>query len=851
MSSLHGAPIPGQRIDAGPAGLASLPTGEQLGRKNQGGFQMEDPGLLSGLELLEEEYLLESPEPVKTKKKRNKKEKKQKKVKKEKKSGTESATLTSTTAKEATATDSYEEDYQDDFIAPPAEKDIASSGYSENFEIEKSDSLISDQDKEKERLSAREKEEEALLEKKRKEWESRYNNTTPTRAEGKPPVSPRYTSPAQAVSAKPEYYHPPSPQTTPLRDLEKPKQHHHPRGEDSSIPLQLPQQQPQQHHDQHDERYRWNKEQARRQRRQLERRKQHLLAEEEVAASAVMKRLANDIKGVFQELNMSIVAAERDRHQKEERYRKEREARDIAYEEERQTRDERDRRDRESREERFWDNLREQEKIRNAADTERRHREKVELEARWREDHDSKQQRLEKETDHNDKINELERERRTREDEAFREREQAAYKSQLEAYQRASRQQTEELQLRMASELDHLKEIRHIEMQNMEKRHKDAVESQRLQYEQSLQLFDVHRVNSEKLTQLVDEVRDSVKAVGDLNERANEYQSDMLKEKELHLSKQLKAQGELLSQIEQQKEILEKERQRLALSYGKFDTCVTSFSARHSEEIQNLQAAQARANSLRDIVEEQRMKHAKEIHAEMLMLEQKRSELDEERFQWLKEVQEQRLETSKERMDLSRNLERIRKEEREANTTMQEAQQKLSMVTVYHGEAADKKRFIEEEYRRLETFKEETIRKLEEEQRLLEGKKHEVETLMQKVEQGSQQALDLRKAASEDRTWTERAKQECLHLKTSADEERRNLDLIRKKVVFEKQQLADVKLLKETDKENKPDPRPRRKIAPSVVHRDPSAFTSVSNFEIAEQQQMFLRSIQEPADTMF
>eukprot|EP01059_Diplonema_ambulator_P017921 TRINITY_DN30040_c0_g1_i1.p2 TRINITY_DN30040_c0_g1~~TRINITY_DN30040_c0_g1_i1.p2 ORF type:complete len:202 (+),score=55.57 TRINITY_DN30040_c0_g1_i1:1-606(+) len=196
-------------------------------------------------------------------------------------------------------------------------------------------------------------------------------------------------------------------------------------------------------------------------------------------------------------------------------------------------------------------------------------------------------------------------------------------------------------------------------------------------------------------------------------------------------------------------------------------------------------------------------------------------------------------------------LERVRKEEVAANTSMQEAQQKLSIATLTHGEAADKQRFIESEYRRLEHFKEETLRKLEEEQRSIESEKSRVEALMVKVNEDSERALQLRKAAAEDKQWAVQAKNECVALKHAAEDERKNLDLIRRKAAFEKQQLQDLKTIRgksppeqEKEKENRTPKRTVAKHSSVTRHADPGALVHAQNAQIAAQQQSFLRSIQ-------
>ena len=817
--------------------MASLPSNEPLGRASTGGgmFHLDDPMYMDESELEREHGLLglDSPErrpkqrsqsssskkdkKAKDKKaaKKAKEAKKEKKDKKDKKSSGGNTTTTTTATASSFArkeeSDDYEDEYDDDFIpsvspakAAPALRDPPTDdSYSERFESDNAavDRLFVQQEHENEK--ERQRQADADLERKRKLWEAHHMSSKP-----EPEVARHTPAPAETQSSHVSHA------TTPTRGSERaftpealdeaPHEATTPIGDVRQTPIAFQQQHHHQHHHQHQgapmegtpqgevptyyreelerEKWRWNKEMLRRQRRALERKKQQILADEEIAASAVMKRLATDVKSIFQELNLSIVAAERDRHQKEERYRKEREARDRVYQEEREARDERDRRERLAAEERFWGNLEVQDKKRQEAESERALRDKRDQDERFSTDLEDKEKQALREREHRDNMDQLERDRRDQEDASFREREKAAFNHQLETYQRASRQQTDELQLKMQSEMDHMRQVRTIEMEHMETRHRDALAAQKQQYEQSTKIFDVHTVNADKLESLVLTLRDSVNGVGSLNDKANEAYAQTLLEREQHLTRLTQQQQEMQQQIERQRDDNDKERQRLQTLYTRFETAVASFTERHNEELRTLQEAQVRAHNLRDIVEEQRTKHAKSMNAEMLGLEQKRAELDEERFKWLQELQQQRMDLGRERSDLTKTLESVRKEERQLNDAKQLLNDRIGQTAEEAATAGEKQRYIEQEYRQLERYKEETTLALTEERRQVDEAKRQVELVMNKACEASQQAAELRNAAQHDRQQTEHNKRHC-------DDERRNMDLIRRKIDHDKQKL--------------------------------------------------------------
>ncbi|KAJ9446549.1 Flagellar attachment zone protein 1 [Diplonema papillatum] len=248
------------------------------------------------------------------------------------------------------------------------------------------------------------------------------------------------------------------------------------------------------------------------------------------------------------------------------------------------------------------------------------------------------------------------------------------------------------------------------------------------------------------------------------------------------------AQTALQHQLEEQREALEKERHRVTSLCSRFEGSIATFSERHQEELRNLQESQARANTLRDIVEQQRMQHAKEVHKEMLALESRRSELDEERYKWLQEVQQQRLDLSKEKNELTRLMERVRIEERDAHDTKIAAQEATSEMSAERQELNEKRKFTESEYRRLEEYRAEATRRFEEEAGVVEREKRRLELVMAKVEEESERALQLRRDAAADRQFIEQTKQQFEVQKRSQDEERRDLNAIKKRIDFEKSQ---------------------------------------------------------------
>ena len=767
----------------------------------------------------------------------------------------------------APSEEAYTEDYEDDdFIAeaPPLNPVVESSEYSEGLGASPTPRRVEtlvDQHKAElaqgqalaDTRAAQKRDEE--LEKRRQQWEAQYGSGRGTAAPAA--ATPTKASPVAAPAARPQLPASPvspagfmggegghgAPQAAEPVDAPAAArlQHQHQQQQQPPPPPQQhapaaapaagaagpsgePGEVPQYYRDELErEKWRMQKELFRRQRRALERRKQHVMAEEEVAASSLMKRLASDVKTIFQELNLAIVAAERDRHEKEERYRRDREARDRQYAEERAARDERDRREQQAASERFFAFLEEQERKREEAEAQRTHNLARDAEAQASGARDAEERKALREAEHRAGIEKLERERRDQEDAAFREREQAGFKMQLETYQRASRQQTDELQMKMQSELEHIQEMRRLEMENLQKRHDDALTGQKEQYDHSLKIYDVHRANSDKLQGLVDTLRHSIDAVGALNEKANEGHTEALREREAHLHKQLQLQAEMQAQVAAQREEVDKERQRLHSLYVRFEGCIGGFTERHTEELRNLQEAQVRANNMRDIVEEQRMRHAKEMNGEMLALEAKRGELDEERFKWLQEVQQQRMDLGRERADVTKVIEQTRRDERHVHEAKQALAERAVESATDTSAAEEKKRYIEAEYKRLETYKEETVEALNNERSMVEQAKRQVELLMLKADESGREAARLRQEAAKEKAWAEETQ-------SKFEEERYSLNMIRKKVDHDKSKLRDeadrTKAAGSAGKEN--NVRGASGVAQPAAYRDPTvpaAFT--------------------------
>eukprot|EP01065_Artemidia_motanka_P049383 TRINITY_DN8163_c2_g2_i2.p1 TRINITY_DN8163_c2_g2~~TRINITY_DN8163_c2_g2_i2.p1 ORF type:complete len:1044 (+),score=498.71 TRINITY_DN8163_c2_g2_i2:64-3132(+) len=417
------------------------------------------------------------------------------------------------------------------------------------------------------------------------------------------------------------------------------------------------------------------KERERRARREREWNRKMYLASEEDAAGALMKRLACDVKAIFQELNTSIVAAERERHIKEERYRKDREARDLRWTDEREQRDDRERREREEREERFWSALQEREREAQERREAKERQFHEDITSRYREMEHEREQRSIRNREADEKARRVD-------DESFRDREKQSYRIQLEMLQQSHRQQLEELSARMQGEVRHLQELRSMEVANIEKRHQHAIELQKEQHEASLRMLEVHGANARRLEGLVAQVRDEIAAVGDVHVKVNQERQAVLHEQEARLEDQMKLQAEMQAAVQEQRELLKMERDRVVSLYGRFEAAIQEFSKTHQAEGTRLQEATVRAERQREVADQERKRTLQELYDEQQRLEEMRSRLAEERRESARELQEERLAVARERGDLlMRREDQGRAEQRTLQSLVSREETAAEMVT--------------------------------------------------------------------------------------------------------------------------------------------------------------------------
>lgn len=415
---------------------------------------------------------------------------------------------------------------------------------------------------------------------------------------------------------------------------------------------------------------RLEKERDRRRRRERDRDRDARRMHEEEAAHSLFHRLAKDVREVFHELNMSVVAAEKERLMKDERYRKEREMRDRREEVERLERAEKERKDREEREERLWRMFEEREdKFRGVLEA-RLSREEQEREDRLRRDLEEKSDRVRNDRDLRDELERLDRERRDREDSSHRDRDRILLQGQLDEVKKQYRLQMEEMRRQFDLDRAHVGEIHKLEMGAMEKRHLEAASMTEKHHREQLILMDLHSANASKLEQLIKHSHEEMEAAKKLNENITEERLQVVKERERQLDDQQALVSKVMLEAQNMKDNLERERLRLAGLYAQFDISIASFNKENEEDRRKHRESQTHYETLRMQVEKDRRMMISEIQQERKLLENQHEEYLQQKMTSVAELQAERIAIQKERAEANLVRERQNRDESQLMLTL-------------------------------------------------------------------------------------------------------------------------------------------------------------------------------------
>lgn len=409
------------------------------------------------------------------------------------------------------------------------------------------------------------------------------------------------------------------------------------------------------------------------QRAELQRRRQrereralHLRrVEEEEAAHTLFRRLAQDVREVFHELNLSVVAAEKERMVKDERYRKEREMKDRREEMERAEKLQKELAAREEREAKYWALTEQREDKFRAFLEERLQRDEEERESRLKRDLEDRATRTRNERELHEELDKMEKDRRAKAEAELRERDTTLLQTQLEELKSQYRAQLEEIRRHVDLDRAHAEELHRAELQLMEKRHEAALQQQQTQHAQQLTLMETHTSNSSKLEKLIEHMHSEMEATQRMNEQLTQERLTVMREKERQLEEQRALLDAVLNDLKSNKQELEKERARIASLYAKFELSLSGFIKNSEEDRRHFQEAQAHQDTLRQQAEKDRRMMLTEIAQERKLLEQQQEELLSRKMDTMSELQAERMAISRERTEAAVTKERQNRDETE------------------------------------------------------------------------------------------------------------------------------------------------------------------------------------------
>ncbi|KAG8348545.1 hypothetical protein ERJ75_000731700 [Trypanosoma vivax] len=405
-----------------------------------------------------------------------------------------------------------------------------------------------------------------------------------------------------------------------------------------------------------------NSETQRRQRRERERALHLRRLEQEEAARTLFQRLAQDVREVFHELNLSVVASEKERLLKDERYRKEREVRDRREEMERR---EWLQKEVKEREERFWSAMEEREERFRALVDSKVAKDEEERESRRKRDLEDREERAKNDRELRNEIMRMEIQRREHEDANMRERDQMVIQSQVEDMRRRYDTQLEEVRRQFELDRAHAEEMHRMEIEAIQKRHAESTAQKDRAHMSEVGLFEAHTKNAAELERIIEHLHKDMEATRKMNETLTEERLEVIRHKEQLVSEQKTLVDTVLEELRYTKQEMEKERARVASLYAKFDIGLSNFTKEASEERRRCQEAQSRYETLREQLEKDRRLMLHEVSQERKLFEQQYEDFMAKKLQAITELQEERMAIARERTEAAMLRERRNNDEAE------------------------------------------------------------------------------------------------------------------------------------------------------------------------------------------
>lgn len=401
----------------------------------------------------------------------------------------------------------------------------------------------------------------------------------------------------------------------------------------------------------------------RRRRRERERAAAQRREEEERAAHALFQRLSQDVRDVFHELNLSVVAAEKERLVKDERYRREREMRDQREAAERAEKLQKEIQERAEREEKFWQAINDREEKFASKVEARLQKDEAEREDRLRRDLEDRATRMRNERELRDNLDKLDKERRDKSDQEVHQRESILLQTQLTDLKSHFHSQTDELRHQMELDRVHGEELHKLEIEMMVKRHEAALEKLQQQHAHQLAVVETYVSNAGKLEKLTTHIHEEMEASKRLHETLTQERLNTLQEKEKMLQEQQSVLDFMVKDIEKSREDLEKERSRMASLAAKFDISVSQCSRNAEEDRRIFQEAFSRQETLRQQIEKDRKLMISEVAHERKVVDQQHEEFLARKMEMINEVHTERSLLAKEKWEANAARERQNREE--------------------------------------------------------------------------------------------------------------------------------------------------------------------------------------------
>ncbi|XQJ29132.1 hypothetical protein NXY56_005169 [Leishmania guyanensis] len=417
----------------------------------------------------------------------------------------------------------------------------------------------------------------------------------------------------------------------------------------------------------------------RRRRREHERAVELRRAEEEEAAHALFHRLAQDVREVFHELNLSVVAAEKERLIKDERYRRERELRDRREDMARGEKLEKELKEREEREMKFWAMVEQRdEKFRTFLE-ERMNKDEGEREARLKRDLEDRATRLRNERELREEMDKMDKERRAKAEAESRHHDDLVLTAQIEEVSSRYRAQLEDVRRQMEADSVRKDELQKAELSMMAKRHEVVLEHLQRQHAQQLATMDGHVGNASRIEALVATMQETMEATKTMNEKLLAERLSVLQQKERQLDDQQAVLDAMVAEVKASQETMAAERARVAGLYAKFELALSSFSKNSEEDRRIFREAHAHYDTLRQQAEKDRRLMLSEVAQERRMLEQQFEEFLAKKMEAMAELQSERMAIARERAEASMVRERQNRDETDLLKALRSREEEYKM----------------------------------------------------------------------------------------------------------------------------------------------------------------------------